>query len=154
MLSRPPQLYSLLSSVASSPKASLPRCSHVSWERTLLSLTSCFPRLSCPARRCCLQRWTGFKWHSPSGPGRVDLRADVDPDLTPGRISAREAISEPWSLRPSAIVPVNSYPRQKPRKLVLSLAEFWVCIFERLHKAPSLKQSSNWLGTWNCVPFI
>lgn len=107
----------------------------MSGERTLLSLTSCFPRLSCPARKSCLQRWTDFKWHSPSGAGRVDLRADVGPDLTPGRIRAREAISVPWSWSPSAIVPMNSYPRQKPGKLELSLSEFWVCIFEGLHKA-------------------
>lgn len=57
-----------------------------------------------------------FKWHSPSGAGRVDLRADVGPDLTPGRIRARETVSEPRSLNPSAIVPMNSYPQTKAKE--------------------------------------
>lgn len=124
-------------------RQAFPAARHVSQERTLLSLMSSFPRLSCPARRCCLQRWTDFKWHSPSGAGRVDLRADVGPDLTPGRIPAWEAISEPWSLRPAVIAPMNSYPGQKPRKLVLSLAEFWVCIFERVYTKHDSQESSS-----------
>lgn len=78
------------------PWQALPAALHVSLERTLLSVTSCSPRLNCHVTRCCPWRWTDFKWHSLSRLAETDLRADAGPGLTPAR-SLFRGMSWPWS---------------------------------------------------------